>query len=106
MEHYPKLIENSAKNYLFQTLKQCHNNRTTIYYYVFNIGIFIIFMTIVGITLYYCSKNKMSDLEKRKKMLRDQEYILTKIRFHKDELASHNEKTSDITKLPMANRDW
>jgi hypothetical protein len=106
MDYYPKLIENSAKNYLFQTLKQCHNNRTTIYYYVFNIGIFIIFITIVGITLYYCSKNKISDLEKRKKMLRDQEYILTKIRFYKDEVATHNEKTTDITNLPMANRDW
>ena len=43
MDYYPKLIENLAKNYLFQTLKQCHNNRVTIYYYIFNISIFVIF---------------------------------------------------------------
>ena len=100
MDYYPKLIENSAKNYLYQTLKQCHVNRVTIYYYVYNVGIFILFVSILGVTLYYCSKNKMSDLEKRRKMLYDQQYILSKIRFYKEDLQERNNQ-SDITNLPF-----
>lgn len=105
MDYYPKLIENSAKNYLFQTLKQCHNNRVTIYYYIFNISIFVIFVSIVGLTLYYCSKNKLSDLEKRKRMLRDQQYILSKIRYYKEDIKEQREKQSDITNLPFTRND-
>ena len=86
MDYYPKLIENSAKNYLFQTLKQCHNNRVTIYYYVYNIGIFVLFILILGFTLYYCNKNKLSELDKKKKMLLDQQYILSKIQNSKTQL--------------------
>ena len=98
---YPRLIENTAKNYLYQTLKQCHNNRVTIYYYVFNITIFVLFVSILGLTLYYCKKNRMSDVEKRKKMLRDQQYILSKIKFYKDEVVENKTKMSDITDLPV-----
>ena len=98
---YPRLIENTAKNYLYQTLKQCHNNRVTIYYYVFNITIFVLFVSILGVTLYYCKKNRMSDIEKRKKMLRDQQYVLSKIKFYKDEVAEHKSNMSDITALPV-----
>jgi uncharacterized membrane protein len=104
MEYYPKLIENSAKNYLFQTLKQCHNNRVTIYYYVYNIGIFLIFVSIVGLTLYYCSKNKLSDYEKRQRMMRDQQYILSKIRYYKEDVQEQRQKQSDITNLPFVSQ--
>lgn len=100
---YPRLIENSAKNYLFQTLKQCHNNRVNIYYYVFNIGIFIIFVSIVAGVLYYCHKTKISDYEKRRKMLYDQQYILSKIRFYQEENNDRKEHLSNITNLPMHN---
>ena len=98
---YPRLIENTAKNYLYQTLKQCHNNRVTIYYYVFNITIFVLFVSIVGLTLYYCKRNRLSDVEKRKKMLRDQQYVLSKIKFYKDEVVEHKYNMSDIKTLPV-----
>jgi hypothetical protein len=55
----------------------------------------------VGLTLYYCSKNKLSDLEKRKRMLRDQQYILSKIRYYKEDIKEQREKQSDITNLPF-----
>jgi hypothetical protein len=98
---YPRLIENTTKNYFYQTLKQCHNNRVTIYYYVFNITIFVLFVSILGLTLYYCKKNRMSDVDKRKKMLRDQQYVLSKIKFYKDEVVEHKANMSDITSLPV-----
>lgn len=98
---YPRLIENTAKNYLYQTLKQCHNHRVTIYYYVFNITIFVLFVSILGLTLYHCKRNRLSDVEKRKKMLRDQQYVLSKIKFYKDEVVEHKSNMSDITALPV-----
>jgi len=30
----PRLIENSTKNFLFQTLQKCHYNRVILYYYI------------------------------------------------------------------------
>ena len=43
MDAGPRLIENSAKNYLLQTLQKCHHNRTVMYYYAFNIGVLAVF---------------------------------------------------------------
>ena len=96
---YPRLIENTAKNYLFNTLKSCHEHRVTIYYYVFNISVFIIFALITGYTLYYCYTHKLTDYEKEQKMIRDQQYIMSKIRFYQQE--NKERKTSSITNLPF-----
>jgi hypothetical protein len=93
------LIDPSAKNYLFQTLKQCHNHRVNIYYYVLNISIFIVFAIIVFLTLYYCHKNKLTDYQKAQKMIRDQQYVMSKIRFYQEE--TRDAKTSNVTQLPF-----
>jgi hypothetical protein len=101
----PNLIESSAKNYLFNNLKQCHNYRVNIYYYALNIGVFLIFVLVFGMTLYYCNKQKMSDYEKQQKTLSDQQYILSKIRYYKDETKhAHESSHSSITNLPIIDR--
>jgi len=100
MDH-PRLIENSAKNYLFQTLQKCHNNRVTIYSYALNIGILATFFLIVGLVLYYSYKNKLTPYEMQQKMLRDQQYILSKIRYYQDNKQNMEESQySSITNLP------
>ena len=81
----PKLIETNITGYLHHSLKSCHNNRVKIYSYVLNIGILLIFICIVGVTLYYCYRRKPTAEEQRQKMLRDQEYVLSKIRFYQGE---------------------
>ena len=98
----PRLIESSAKNYLFNTLQQCHSHRVSIYYYALNIGVFIIFIGIAGFTLYYCNKQKMTDYDKQQKILQDQKYVLSKIRYYKEE-RKHTDQTnsSSITNLPF-----
>ena len=96
----PHLVETGAHNYLLSVLNKCHSNRVTIYYYILNIGIFVIFITVVGAVLYYRSKGKLSDEEKYAKMIKDQQYVLSKIRFYQE---LHNEErtgTSNITDLP------
>jgi hypothetical protein len=98
----PSLIEASAKNYLFNTLKQCHTTRVNIYYYVFNIGIFLLFVAIVGTILYRCSLNKPTDYERHQKMLRDQQYVMSKIKYYKDEVVNtENQHISRLTNLPI-----
>ena len=84
MEH-PRLIENGISNFMYDTLKNCHSNRVHIYSTALNIGILIAFLLIVCFTLYVCYRKKPSEEETRAKMLRDQEYVLSKIRFYQAE---------------------
>lgn len=99
----PSLIEASTKNYLFNTLKQCHTNRVNVYYYIFNISIFVIFVAVVGTILYRCSVNKPTEYQRQQKMLRDQQYVLSKIRYYKEEVENtENQYTTRLTNLPFA----
>jgi len=100
-EYNPRLIENSAKNYLFQTLQKCHTNRVSIYYYALNFGVLFLFVGIVGLILYYCSKKKLSDYEKQQKMLKDQQYVLSKIRYYQEDKKERQQsQVTGITDLP------
>ena len=98
----PNLIESSAKNYLFYNLQQCHKNRVSVYYYALNIGVFVIFVGAAAFILYSCSQRKVSEYDQRQNMLRDQEYVLSKIRFYQDlqKKRSQSEGTG-ITDLPF-----
>jgi hypothetical protein len=97
----PKLIESSAKNFLFQTLQKCHNNRVTIYYYCLNFGILAVFVLVVGLVLYFSYKNKLTPYEMQQKMLKDQQYVLSKIRYYKeDKKEMEQSQCSSITNLP------
>ena len=95
------LIEPSTKNYLFNTLKQCHNHRVSIYYYVLNISIFLLFIIISGTILYYCNKYKLSDVDKKRKMYKDQQYVLSKIRYFQEERKQNENQMTNITQLPF-----
>lgn len=95
------LIEPSTKNYLFNTLKQCHNHRVSIYYYVLNISIFLLFIIISGTILYYCNKYKLTDVDKKRKMYKDQQYVLSKIRYFQEERKQNENQMSNITQLPF-----
>ena len=99
MEGGPQLIDSSAKDFIYNTLQKCHYNRIKIYTFALNIGVFLLFVSIFGFTLYYCYKKKPSEEEARQKILRDQEYILSKIRFYQGENLA--KKTSSITQLPQ-----
>jgi hypothetical protein len=97
----PRLIEGSVKTYLFQTLQKCHHNRTTIYYYALNIGILVAFLGIVGLVLYNSYKNKLTPYEQHQKMMEDQRYILSKIKWYQEDRKNMQQsQVSSITNLP------
>lgn len=95
----PRLIDNNARFYLYQTLQKCHENRVQLYTFALNVIVFIVFVIVTGSILYYNYKNKLTDEELQEKMIRDQQYILSKIRYYQAENQKKN--TSDITNLPM-----
>lgn len=86
----PRLIENTARYYLSTTLHHCHSYRVQFYYYALNIGILLAIVLGFGVVLYYCNKGKLSDYEKEQKMQKDQQYVLSKIRYYKDTAAATN----------------
>jgi glucan phosphoethanolaminetransferase (alkaline phosphatase superfamily) len=72
------------------------------YYYVLNFGVLALFIGFTVLILYYCNKNKLSDYEKGQKMLRDQQYILSKIRYYKENQHQKQQSNySPITNLPF-----
>jgi hypothetical protein len=73
------LIEPSAKNILYKNLQKCHEVKSNYFSIWMNLIIFVVFATILGIILYYRYKGAPTAYEKRAKMIRDQQYVLSKI---------------------------
>lgn len=100
------LIEPIVKNYLYNTLNTCHKNRVNVYFYALNVGVICFIVLIFGAVLYYCNKQKLTNYEKNQKMIKDQEYVFSKIRHYKQE--KHNmeqSQSSSITNLPYTTQD-
>ena len=100
----PSLIDANARAFFHSTLEKCHENRVVVYSWILNISIFVIFILIFGIALYYCRKRKLTPEEQYYKMMRDQEYILAKIRYYQNEIFQPQQRinSSLITNLPLA----
>jgi anaerobic C4-dicarboxylate transporter len=96
----PRLIEPGAQNYMVQVLQTCHSNRVNIYLYVLNISVLALFLLVLAAILYYCHKRKLSPQEAYQKQLKEQDYILSKIRYYKEHQRNISSKAS-ITGLPM-----
>lgn len=95
---YNKLIEPTTYSFLQNTLKRCHEQKVKIYCILLNMSVLILFLLITGSILYYCYKRKMTPQEKYEKMLKDQQYILSKIRYYQEERKKNS--FTNITNLP------
>lgn len=94
----PLLTEPGVTYFLHQTLKQCHNIRENFHNTIFNIGLFIGFLLILGLILLYKYKGKLTPVELERKNKEKQQYILSKIQnFQQAKRAAHQEL---ITGLP------
>jgi hypothetical protein len=100
----PKLTEPGVKYFLNQTLKQCHIARDNFHNMVFNIGLFIAFLIILGFVLLYKYKGKLSPVEVAQKNKEKQQYILSKIKnFQQAKRIAHQEL---ITGLPNWDNEY
>lgn len=99
MDSYPKplLIEPGVKYFLNSTLQQCKLFKDKYYNFIFNLGIFAIFIAIISITLYYKYKGKMSKKDRELKLRQKQEYILSKLKL----MTVINKNNNLYTDLPL-----
>jgi hypothetical protein len=96
----PRLIEQGSRSYMSEILNKCHENRINIYLYSLNIGVLIVFVFVVFLVLYYCYRTKLTPEEEHQKKIKEQEYILSKIRYYKEHQRNIASKAS-ITELPL-----
>ncbi len=96
----PYLVDPMFHNYMNNTLNTCHSTRVSLYYYFLNTTIVLVFVCIFGYALYRCNAYKLSDHEKQQKLVQDQQYVLSKVRYYKQEVAQKNENLDRITALP------
>ena len=94
----PILTEPGMKYFLSQTLKQCHVIKNNFHNLLFNIGLFVLFLFILGIFLFYKYKGRLTPAEIEHKNQEKQQYILSKIKqFQISKKRAHQEL---ITGLP------
>jgi len=94
----PHLTEPGVTYFLHQTLKQCHIVREKFHNLIFNVGMFIAFLLVLGLILLYKYKGKLSPIELEKNKKEKQQYILSKIqKFQQAKRIAHQEL---ITGLP------
>lgn len=100
----PTLIEPGTKYFLSQNLKQTHMYKMKFYNKMFNIGLFFLFILILGIILLYKYKGRLTPVEKEKKNREKQQYILSKIKKLQDaKRVAHQEL---ITGLPQWENEY
>lgn len=96
----PKLIDSSTGYHLFNTLKQCHENRVILYSKIFNGLIVFVFICIGVFVLYFCFHRKKTGEEIHRDIIRDQQIILEKIKSLKLQKQNYYEENS-MTHLPV-----
>lgn len=97
MEYYPKLVEYNARLHLSEGLTIFHNKKLVTNSIILNVVVFILFASFFGIVLYMNRKKKLSAYDQKLKDIKDQEYILTKIRHYQ---VNKKQINSPITNLP------
>ncbi len=99
----PSLVEPGAKYFLRETLKQCKEYKNKYNNFLYNIGLFIFFVLVLGGILIYKYKGKLTHAEKEQNESNKRQYILSKIKNFQDaKRIAHQEL---ITSLPSWETD-
>lgn len=98
----PKLIEPGVKYFFKGILKECHNYKQKNYNLVYNISLFILFFSILGIILFSRYKGNKTSQEKYQKNLKDKQYIMSKLVYYNRANLENQQRIQNnmITNLP------
>jgi len=103
----PQLIDDAAKMYIDVLLQKSHEVRLNRNYMILNVFVVVLFVVVFGGFLYYRYKTKPSVREHNYKIMKDQEFVLSKIRWYKEQNEKMNQAASPITGLPaLDSNDW
>lgn len=101
----PKLIEPGVKYYFKGILKECNNYKQRNYNLVYNISLFILFFSILGIILFYKYKGNKTPQERYQKNIEDKQYIMSKLVYYNRADLQNKQRIQNnmITNLPDFN---
>lgn len=97
-EQLPVLTEPGVKFFIKETLKKCRTVKDGYYSIIFNVGLLILFVSLLGTLLLYRSKNKPTKEEVDKRRQSNREYVLGKIKSLRE--TKQRENNTLITSLP------
>jgi len=95
------LVEPHIQQQLIYSLSNVHEYRMNIYRIIWNSFFTFTMIFIVGLILYFRYKGKPTEEELYRKMMREQEYVLSQIRAYKGQL----QHSSIITGLPIVGQE-
>lgn len=101
----PQLVDSTAKTFLASALKKSHDIRVKYHNLWWNVGISLVCCTALCLFLYYRYTHKTSPQERQTKLISDQEFVLSKIRYFQEQNQRIQETArtaagSEITGLP------
>jgi hypothetical protein len=100
----PTLTEPGVKYFLDNALKQSHIIREKFHNTIFNIGMFILFLIILGGILVYKYKGKLTPVEIAQKNKEKQQYVLERIKTF--QIAKQKAHQELITGLPQWENEY
>jgi len=98
----PKLVHTSTKFFFNKILKNCNSVKQHNYNLFYNIGMFIVFVSIFFVILYSKYKGNMTIEERYQKNTKDKQYIMSKLVYYNRQNLDNNQKIKNnmITNLP------
>jgi len=95
----PRLIEPGVKYFLNSSLEQCKQIKAKYNNFFYNLGMFLLFVIIIGTFLYMKYRNKNNKKMQEEQRHIQQQYIMNKLRFMQD----YNKQQSKniFTDLPV-----
>tara|TARA_Y100000389_G_scaffold181453_1_gene197061 strand:+ start:1390 stop:1815 length:426 start_codon:yes stop_codon:yes gene_type:complete len=101
----PRLIEPGVKYYFKEILKECNNYKQRNFNLVYNISLFILFFSILGIILFYKYKGNKTPQERYQKNIEDKQYIMSKLVYYNRADLENKQRIQNnmITNLPDFN---
>lgn len=79
-EQMDHLTEPGIRSYLFKTLEECKQIKYTYYTTIMNVVLFVAFLAVMGCTLYFKKKTKMTPDERKKRNEEDRMHVVNRIR--------------------------
>jgi len=101
----PELVERNVKYFLGATLKKCHNFKEQNINFFYNIGLAVVFFTILGMVLFFNFKGGKTSKEANIKKQKDKEQIIKQlIRIKQQNIDDRKMQGNLITNLPTFNK--
>jgi hypothetical protein len=98
----PKLIEPGVKYFFGGVLKECNNYKQRNYTFIYNLSLFVLFTSILGIILIYRYKGNITVQERNKQQIENKNYIMSKLMYYNRADLENKQRVQNnmITNLP------